>query len=84
MRSMLRIASMFLFALSLALGTVGFVAGRAEAAAIALCPTVADIFGNTTCPAARCGSLGLPTCAWRWTTIYSNGVVVWQGWLCAC
>lgn len=84
MRSILRIASTCLLALSLALGVVGFAAGRADAAAFVICSTGVDIFGNTTCPPARCGPWGLFTCAWHWTTITQNGVVVFKGWLCAC
>ena len=84
MRSVLRPASTFLLALSLALGVVGLTAGLAQAAPAAPvpveCPEGVDINGLPTCPANRCGFLKLFTCSWH--NVYVNGV--WVGIVCAC
>jgi len=65
MRSIFRLASSVILALSIALGTIGAVTGVAQAAAGAepVCPWSIDIItGARVCPANKCGFLGLKTC----------------------
>ncbi len=65
MRSMLRLSSTLLVALSLAIGAIGAAAGVAQAGVapvVAACPWQFDVNGNPVCKARACGFLGLKTC----------------------